>query len=215
MFILHDILEKLKNEFPQSSKKVKSAESGSPIRFMAIIVPFASSQDIVHPPVSQIPVRLYRDTAKTILTRSWASPKIPWKTICGRRLWENDSPTTDAAGGCCWHWMTMSTPKTGKKIFGCEKIFDHAAKQNQSKYPWAQNVVTVGTAEDRQGTMGVPALELPLLSPEKRALPACIAQGGPKLAFTSKMGHGCRHDHRCCRGLWSKADHRHHRFLVR
>ncbi len=27
-------------------------------------------------------------------------------------------------------------PKTGKKIFGCAKVFDHAAKQNQSKYPF-------------------------------------------------------------------------------
>ena len=29
-------------------------------------------------------------------------------------------------------------PKTGKKIFGCANVFDHAAKQNQSKFPWAQ-----------------------------------------------------------------------------
>jgi len=35
-------------------------------------------------------------------------------------------------------------PKTGRKIFGCSHIFDHAAKTNQSKYPWAQNVVLVG-----------------------------------------------------------------------
>lgn len=35
-------------------------------------------------------------------------------------------------------------PKTGKKIFGCAKVFDHAAKQNQSKYPWAQNIVAAG-----------------------------------------------------------------------
>ncbi len=35
-------------------------------------------------------------------------------------------------------------PKTGRKIFGCDHVFDHAAKQNQSKYPWAQNVVAVG-----------------------------------------------------------------------
>jgi hypothetical protein len=32
----------------------------------------------------------------------------------------------------------------GKKIFGCEQIFDHAAKANQSDYPWAQNIVSVG-----------------------------------------------------------------------
>jgi hypothetical protein len=30
------------------------------------------------------------------------------------------------------------------KIFGCEQIFDHAAKANQSDYPWAQNIVSVG-----------------------------------------------------------------------
>jgi hypothetical protein len=35
-------------------------------------------------------------------------------------------------------------PKTGKKIYGCDKVFDHAAKQNQSKYPWAQNIVVIG-----------------------------------------------------------------------
>jgi len=35
-------------------------------------------------------------------------------------------------------------PKTGKKIFGCAKVFDHAAKQNQSPYPWAQNIVAIG-----------------------------------------------------------------------
>jgi hypothetical protein len=35
-------------------------------------------------------------------------------------------------------------PKTGRKIYACDKLFDHAAKQNQTKYPWAQNVVTVG-----------------------------------------------------------------------
>jgi hypothetical protein len=35
-------------------------------------------------------------------------------------------------------------PKTGKNIFGCANVFDHAAKQNQSKYPWAQNIVSIG-----------------------------------------------------------------------
>ena len=35
-------------------------------------------------------------------------------------------------------------PKTGTKIFGCAKVFDHAGKQNQSHYPWAQNIVAIG-----------------------------------------------------------------------
>ena len=35
-------------------------------------------------------------------------------------------------------------PKVGTKVFGCASIFDHAVKANQSRYPWAQNVVAIG-----------------------------------------------------------------------
>jgi len=42
-------------------------------------------------------------------------------------------------------------PKTGRKIFGCAHFFDHAAKANQSKYPWAQNVVLVGLLKRIKG----------------------------------------------------------------
>lgn len=44
-------------------------------------------------------------------------------------------------------------PKTGKKIFGCANAFDHAAKQYQSKFPWAQNIVDVGLLIVIQGTL--------------------------------------------------------------
>ena len=42
-------------------------------------------------------------------------------------------------------------PKIGKNIFGCETIFDHAAKANQSQYPWAQNFVAVGLLKQVKG----------------------------------------------------------------
>lgn len=35
-------------------------------------------------------------------------------------------------------------PKSGKKVFDCEKFFDHAAKHNQSHYPWAQTFIKIG-----------------------------------------------------------------------
>jgi len=71
-----------------------------------------------------------------------ASPKIPW-----HRLWPClwrliPEPLTD--GRLIIALDDFINPKTGKKIFGCANIFDHAAKQNQSKYPWAQNIVTIG-----------------------------------------------------------------------
>ena len=42
-------------------------------------------------------------------------------------------------------------PKIGKNIFGCETIFDHAAKANQSQYPWAQNFIAVGLLKQVKG----------------------------------------------------------------
>ncbi|WP_296703832.1 IS701 family transposase [Thiocapsa sp. UBA6158] len=35
-------------------------------------------------------------------------------------------------------------PKTGTKVFACQRSFDHAAKTNQSAFPWAQTIVTLG-----------------------------------------------------------------------
>jgi hypothetical protein len=35
-------------------------------------------------------------------------------------------------------------PKTGRKIFACGHFHDHAAKDNQSSYPWSQCVVAIG-----------------------------------------------------------------------
>jgi hypothetical protein len=36
------------------------------------------------------------------------------------------------------------SPKTGKHIDGCDYHYDHAAKTNQAKYVWSQNIVQVG-----------------------------------------------------------------------
>jgi hypothetical protein len=36
--------------------------------------------------------------------------------------------------------------KSGCKVFACQRSFDHAAKVNQSQYPWAQTLITGITA---------------------------------------------------------------------
>jgi hypothetical protein len=140
MFILHDVLEKLKNEFIHSKK---GDERGIWFIYtiLAIIIPFTSSKTSN---LLRCIECLFGATGirKKRYYTFMASPKIPWQ-----RLWQ-----------CLWkmipHPLTNDrlllalddyiNPKTGKKIFGCANIFDHAAKQNQSKYPWAQNVVTIG-----------------------------------------------------------------------
>ena len=71
-----------------------------------------------------------------------ASPKLPWEAIW-RLVWRSiPEPLTD--GRLLLALDDSLNPKTGKKVFGCDKTFDHAAKTNQSRYPWAQTIVTVG-----------------------------------------------------------------------
>jgi len=71
-----------------------------------------------------------------------ASTKIPWQRLW-TRLWKMiPNPLTE--GRLLLATDDSINPKTGKNIFACYKFFDHAAKQNQSRYPWSQNIVTTG-----------------------------------------------------------------------
>ncbi len=140
MFILHDVLEKLKNEFAHSRKNSERS-TWFVYTLIAIIIPFTSSKTSN---LLRCLKTLFGFTGirKKRYYTFMASPKIPWQRLW-KCLWKMiPKPLTNerlllALDDCI-------NPKTGKKIFGCAKIFDHAAKQNQSKYPWAQNIVAVG-----------------------------------------------------------------------
>ena len=140
MIILHDILEKLKNEFAHSRK---GDERGIWFIYtiVAIIIPFTSSK------TSNLLRCLkglfgFAGIRKKRYYTFMASPKIPWQRLW-QCLWKMiPAPVTDDR--LLLALDDYINPKTGKKIFGCDKVFDHAAKQNQSKYPWAQNIVTIG-----------------------------------------------------------------------
>jgi DDE superfamily endonuclease len=140
MIILHDILEKLKKEFAHSRK---GGERGIWFVYtiVAIIVPFTSSK------TSNLLRCLkglfgFAGIRKKRYYTFMASPKIPWQRLW-QCLWEMiPAPLTDDR--LLLALDDYINPKTGRKIFGCGKVFDHAAKQNQSRYPWAQNIVAIG-----------------------------------------------------------------------
>ena len=140
MLILHDILGKLKNEFAHSRK---GEERGMWFIYtlLAILLPFPSSKTSN---LFRCLRSLFGFTGirKKRYYTFMASPKIPWNRLWPR-LWKMipEPLTNDRLLLALDDYIN---PKTGKKIFGCANIFDHAAKQNQSKYPWAQNVVAVG-----------------------------------------------------------------------
>ncbi|MFB1490697.1 MULTISPECIES: transposase [unclassified Thiocapsa] len=71
-----------------------------------------------------------------------ASVKLPWARVWAV-LWRAiPDPLTDV------HLLVVLddsiNPKTGTKVFACQRSFNHAAKTNQSAFPWAQTIVTFG-----------------------------------------------------------------------
>ena len=140
MLILHSLLSELKEEFSQSRK---GEERGAWFihTLVAIILPFTSSK------TSNLLRAL--ETLFGFTDISWkryytfmGSPKIPWDSLWPR-IWKM-IPEPETNGRLIVALDDYINPKTGTKIFGCAKVFDHAAKQNQSQYPWAQNVVALG-----------------------------------------------------------------------
>jgi hypothetical protein len=147
MFILHDIIEKLKNEFA-SSRKGDERGTWFVYTLIAIIIPFTSSKTSN---LLRCLKTLFGFTGirKKRYYTFMASPKIPWQRLW-HCLWKMiPKPLTD--GRLLIALDDYINPKTGNKIFGCANVFDHAAKQNQTKYPWAQNIVAIGLLKITKG----------------------------------------------------------------
>ncbi|MBC8393179.1 MAG: transposase [Deltaproteobacteria bacterium] len=139
MFILSDILSTLQKEFSSTDL---GRERGHLFTYtiLAFITPFTSS--ISSNVFRCINTLFGLNVNKRRFYTFMASNKMPWDKLW-RTLWSMiPNPLTD--GRLLVALDDFINPKTGRTIFGCSHIFDHAAKANQSKYPWAQNVVLVG-----------------------------------------------------------------------
>jgi hypothetical protein len=146
MFILHDILRPLQNDF-SSSRLGRQRSRWFVYALLAFIVPFTSSisSNILRCMNTLFGIHASRRRFYTFMK----SNKLPW-TKLWPRLWSMiPAPKTD--GRLLLALDDFINPKTGKKIFGCSYVFDHAAKTNQSKYPWAQNVVLIGLLKRIKG----------------------------------------------------------------
>ena len=183
MFILHDILEKLKNEFANSQK---GDERGTWFVYtlIAIIIPFTSSKTSN---LLRCLKTLFGFTGirKKRYYTFMASPKIPWQGLwpC---LWKMiPKPVSD--GRLLIALDDYINPKTGKKIFGCEKVFDHAAKQNQSKYPWAQNIVAIGLLKIIKGRWACLPLSFRFYHLKKSIEKIKLVFRKPEIEFETKL----------------------------
>jgi hypothetical protein len=183
MLILHDILGKLKNEFSHS-RKADERGTWFVYTLVAIIIPFTSSK------TSNLLRCLkslfgFEGIRKKRYYTFMASPKIPWQQLW-QRIWKMipEPLTNDRLLLALDDYIN---PKTGKKIFGCTKVFDHAAKQNQSKYPWAQNVVAVGLLKIVKGRWACLPLSYRFYHLKKSIEERKLSLSRPEIDFETKL----------------------------
>jgi hypothetical protein len=136
MFILRSLLEPLQTKF----KDIGERGTWFIYTLLSIILPFTASR------ASNVLRSLTTLFGFDISSRRFyifmASRKLPWEALWPVVWRLIHSPATE--GRILLAGDDSVNPKTGKEIFGCHYFFDHAAKQNQSDYAWAQNIVQLG-----------------------------------------------------------------------
>ena len=114
-----------------------------------------------------------------------ASVKLPWA-----RMWEilwRAIPSPLCDGRLLVGLDDSINPKTGKKIFACQRTFEHAAKTNQTRWPWAQTIVTVGLLKRIHGRWSCLPLAFAFYLRRKSLRSACIRVRGKAVVFRSKF----------------------------
>ena len=146
MFILRDLLRPLQAHFSDTDLGRERSLLFA-YTLLAVVVPFTSSMtsNLLRTLVALFGIDIKKKRFYTFM----ASSTLPWQ-----KLWHTvwrliPSPETD--GRLLVALDDCINPKIGKNIFGCETIFDHAAKANQSQYPWAQNFVVIGLLKQVKG----------------------------------------------------------------
>ena len=114
-----------------------------------------------------------------------ASVKLPWDAVW-EALWRA-IPSPLVAGRLVLALDDSINPKTGKKIFACQRTFDHAAKSNQTRWPWAQTIVTVGLLKPIHGRWSCIPLAFGFYLRRQTLRGGCIRLRRKALVFADKF----------------------------
>ncbi len=146
MFILRGLLRPLQPPFSDTTLG-QERDSLFAYTLLSIIVPFTSS--ITAHCLRCLETLFGIEIKQKRFYTFMASSTLPWQKLW-RTTWRLiANPETD--GRVLVAVDDSINPKAGKNIFGCDTIFDHAAKANQSQYPWSQNLVAVGLLKQIKG----------------------------------------------------------------
>ena len=112
---------------------------------------------------------------------------LPWQRLW-RVMWGLiHDPATD--GRLLVALDDSINPKTGRRIFGCGHFHDHAAKSNQSSYPWSQCVLAIGLLKQIKSRWACIPLDYRFYMMKKdiEEKPINVQKRGTVLPFETKM----------------------------
>ena len=139
MFILRDLLSPLQAVFSNTAQGQKR-KVWFVYTLLAVVVPFTSSitSNLLRALQTLFGLKLKSQRFYAFM----ASPTLPWKGLWHTMWGMIPSPAEEERIMVALD--DSINPKSGKKIFGCAHFHDHAAKSNQSSYPWSQCILAVG-----------------------------------------------------------------------
>ena len=139
MFILRDLLTPLQAEFSNTTQGQKR-KVWFVYTLLAVVVPFTSSitSNLLRALQTLFGIELQSQRFYTFM----ASSTLPWKGLWQTMWGLIPSPATEER--IIVAIDDSINPKSGRKIFGCAHFHNHAAKGNQSSYPWSQCILAIG-----------------------------------------------------------------------
>lgn len=139
MFILRDLITPLQQQFSNTDQGQKR-KVWFVYTLLAVLVPFTSSitSNLLRSLQTLFGFNIQSQRFYTFMS----STTLPWKALW-KTLW-NLIPEPATMGRILVALDDSINPKSGKNIFGCGYFHDHAAKNNQSDYPWSQCILSIG-----------------------------------------------------------------------
>jgi len=114
-----------------------------------------------------------------------ASVKLPWEAFWERLWCAIASPLVE--GRLLLVLDDSINPKSGRHLFGCQRTFDHAAKTNQTRWPWAQTIVTLGLLRTIHGRWCCLPLAFSLYLRRDQLRAGCVRVQGKALRFADQL----------------------------
>ncbi len=184
MFILRDLLMPLQEEFSKTQQGQKR-KIWFAYTLLAVVVPFTSSitSNLLRALQTLFGLEIQSQRFYTFM----GSTTLPWKALW-RTMWGLiPSPITEKR--ILVALDDSINPKSGRKVFGCAHFHDHAAKGNQSSYPWSQCILAIGLLKKVKSRWACLPLDFRFYMMQKdiEAESATAKRKGNILPFESKM----------------------------